>query len=577
MIAVTTFGRMKANWRSQFVLIAAISISVLALGQPVVAQVRVAGNTAIPSPTIGRWLAEIGDRPVEEIACRLCEIYRRHGYYDAQVITHHDPSSPNEGVLCIDEGRPVMIGDITISCPSAFSGMIDQSMITSILTGIASRENIDQGLTRIVAELSGDGYPRACLVPQDFRRNGDRLSFALDIDPGPRARVDCWRITGLSRTDTAFVRKTLDLQVGVIWDRREKARVAKQAAELDYLLLAAEPRIIDSRDDALLTVEIPLVERPALIADGGLGLTAAEMGERGLRGRMRLTIENPFGRGRNLELMISRPSGQTSESRLNLADSRFAGSGVGLSLGLEQLRQASMYDRFSTRAGASLTASRRIRLGLEIGWMKITPLGDRADASPSRRYEVSLSARNAMAGLPAGGTDWQVTMTTSFRRTFQPRAAPAVPSSSRRIRLAASIEPRWTFGQGLDVHPLAAFAGWLGPDSDLSWGDEMYIGGPGTVRGYAERAFATRGHLLFATEVGYHPAGYIRFFGFGDLVYYRRFTSDGITDRLWRRVVGYGLGLETINYLGRTRVEIGWPEGASAGEGVIYLRWLRGW
>jgi hypothetical protein len=235
-----------------------------------------------------------------------------------------------------------------------------------------------------------------------------------------------------------------------------------------------------------------------------------------------------------------------------------------------------LYDRFSSGVGASLIVGRGIHLGLKIGWTRITPLGHHDKIFPARRYDVSVTAGDQIVDSQLPAVHWRLAMTASLRRTFDLRPGNEMSSSSRRVRLTASAKHNWTLGGGFNLRPKVSFHGWLGPDKDLSWGDELYLGGPETVRGYAERSLATRGYILFAVEAGYQPAARFRLFGFADLVYYRRFISDS-PDRIWRRVAGYGLGLETINYLGQTRLEIGWPENAAAGDGVIYLRWLRGW
>ena len=561
--------------------VAAVCLMFMLMAPAMAESIIINGNHSIPTPTIQRWLAEIGDPPLPIIARQLADWYHEQGYYDATVVVEMDSLAAEKMILSIEEGPLVHLGAVFVRFQGDYFGALDQSAIAAMITGPASRQNIDDGLRKIVQGIAEEGYPAVRVSPVDFLRRGQMLSFTITIAPGSRARVGQWCITGLTRTDTAFVRRVLGLQTGMVWDRRECASLMQRIAGLDYLRLAAEPRIIRQDHDTLVTVELPLAEQPAVLADGGLGVDAEEGSKRGLRGRLRMTIENPFGGGQRLGLFISRPAGHSTESQVDFADPHLLGMGCGVTAGLAQLRQAGVYDRFSVYAGVTLHTRHEIRSALRFDWMRITPLSETNSINPARRYDLSanIGTRDS-SGIRYFA--WKAGATVSLRRTFTHTALTTggdgaeTISSADRVCVAGIAGRILSLYQGIEIRPLISAKSWLGADDNLAWGDEIYLGGPETVRGYSERAFISRGYVLLNLEAGLQPLRSVGMYAFIDLAYYRKFPSAN-PDQLRRRVFGHGFGLETFNYLGRTRLEFGWPERTTAGDGVIYLRWLHGW
>jgi outer membrane protein assembly factor BamA len=556
-------------------VVAVVLVVVSLAGSTACGQIYLEGNHAVSAARIQQWLAETGAQSPSRMAEQLGAHYREAGYYDARVVIDHD-SLTSELIARIDEGPAVTLGKIQAQFIADYAGAVDETAINEILSGIASRENIDRGIRRIVEEIAADGYPVVQISPVDFKRQGNTLNFSLEIDPGPPVRVGYWRITGLGRTDTAYIRETLGLATGAIWDRETQTRLKGKIAELEYLRPAAEPRIIEHHADTLVTVEVPLAELPAVVADGGIGLASGRGGEQGLRGSIRLTVDNPFGRGRHLGLVVSRPNERSSESLLEFADPHLITRRLGVSAGLVQSRQNTAYDRFAATVGMTLAVHRRTRLSMELGWTRITPLGGSSGLAPARSYDLSVAAGSLGFQDQPSGTLWQVEITGSLRRTFVNRGTTETVVSSRRYRVSGMAGRAFNCIQGIQLRPKLSSKSWLGRNPELNWGDELFLGGPETVRGLAEQSISARGYVLLSLEAGLRPAQYFGAFGFIDLAYYQRFLPEN-DKRTWRRLAAYGLGLETYNYLGRTRLEIGWPEQATAGDGVIYLRWLRGW
>jgi len=552
-------------------------ISASMIPAPSRARVMFAGNKYISSSVLQRWSVEIGPCPADELAQLVQQRCRRSGYFDAIVSVAGNTAISGNIKLQIDEGSPVTFGDVEVGFPSEFNGAFFRAHIENTFSGVAAADRLDRLLRQTVEELADSGYARARAMPEDFRRIDDKLDFSLFIDPGPRVRVGAWRITGLARTDSGRVRRLLELYTGAVWNREEQSRIQDRVRQLDYLHPSGDMKIASHVCDSLVIVEIPLAERPSVLADGGIGLAGGQVSGNRWQGRFDLSVENPFGGGRRLNLLISRLAQNTSLSRLGYLDPDIAASRIGISLDLEQSRESSAYDRFSLGFGGLLRMSRTTQFELRFQWSRFTPLSEHNGINAARRYDLSVAVGESMPGGRTSvysRTTWHMGITASFRREYS--GGETHNELAARARANASLTCHWRSGRHWGLRLRLSGESWIAPNRQLQWGDELYLGGPESIRGYGERTLTARGYVLTSLEAHYRPAARLGMYIFSDLAYLREFDLDD-PNRQTRRAVGYGLGLETLNNLGRTRFELGWPEGAAFRDGVIYLRWLRGW
>ncbi len=552
---------------------AAVAALLLWVSPLYAAEITIQGKHTISGRLLELWAAECRDGDAAAIAEAVRERYCRNGYFDAQVV---GMAGPEETViLSISEGPAITLGEVKYILPEGADKTLFPFATEERMRGIASAANIENGLQRLVTSFVDKGYPLVQVSPENFHREGNLLLLSVRIDPGPRVRVAGWRIVGLERTDTADVRRLLELSAGLAWDLSQQSRIEEKLASIEYLRLSGRIDIARYLNDSSVVIEIPLAESPAITADGGLGLTGNNTGDAAWRGRLTVMVDNPFGGGRQLDLLLSHP-GEATRSRLRFSDPQLGHSRIGLYVTLEQEKAPPLYDRVTGSLGWSLRAGREIYARAAGSWSKITPLSDQNGIAPARKYDFPLSVGNRLPGSRgAVAFFWSSGLSASIRREFGVGGGHTAATVSR-LRVNSSVRGLWSLRRDVRVRVAGHLASWLGPDTDLSWGDEIYLGGPESLRGYPERSFTTRGFALLSSEIGFYPTRAYGVFLFSDVAHYRPFsTASGRI--VAEQVIGYGLGLETINYLGRTRLEVGWPEDGNIGDGVMYLRWLRGW
>jgi outer membrane protein assembly factor BamA len=100
--------------------------------------------------------------------------------------------------------------------------------------------------------------------------------------------------------------------------------------------------------------------------------------------------------------------------------------------------------------------------------------------------------------------------------------------------------------------------------------DLFYLGGFGSVRGYADETFLATRYFLGRTEPRFHlgPNDYLfGFFDFADLSLGRDISGLSVSDRF---KPGVGLGISAGNE--RLVLVLGWGEKAKIKDGIVYLR-----
>ncbi len=531
------------------------------------------GNRSIPAAEIRQWISAI-DNP-DELADKIQHNYRRRGFYDAVVrLEQTGEDSLVSWAVVISEGPEIRFGVIQIEWVGCDPPPQKARYPGKVFGGAASETAVHKGLKSLVQRLRDDGYHYAQVVPGDFRRHGDKLDFVLRVIGGPRLRVTEWQVSGTQRTPPEFILKRLRLETGIPWTRDLQEQLEQHVHSWQFVRLAGSPKIVRVIDDSLVVINIPLNESPVFIADGGLGFDGSGAASQGLQGNMNLRVDNPFGRGRQFDLRVSRQAQQTSETRLQLTDPGLITPGIGTRVLLDQRRHGESYEKLSLGTGLSLDFSSTDQGNIEFTWNRILPLQADSPVQNARQYDLSASMSKTFTPNSSIRTDIQAQVTGSIRRVYE--AEMSANALKPRFRLAGSLEHRGMVSAWCDLRLAGRGEGWLGRAAGNRWGDEMYLGGPESVRGYPEFAIPTGAYALVSGETGAHLTRNTRLHAVVDYARYQPFHQAKSLAR-WENLWSVGVGAEARSRLGRTRLDIGWPLPGAFGDGILYLRWLRGW
>ncbi len=551
-----------------------VLMTTLIFGTAEAHEYQLTGNQSFSTREIVGWLASARVNNENAAAQVIRDHYRRRGFYDAtvQAIAHTDDSTTC--TIIIHEGPEIHLGRIDVRWVDSEKPILPEPQVQGAFAGVASESALHRGLETLVQRLRDDGYHYAQVFPDEFSRREERLDFTVRIAPGARLMVAEWQITGTQRTAPHLVRRRLRLRNGVPWTRRLRNEIEQTIRSWDYLRLTGSLAITRFINDSLVVVTIPLAEPPVFVADGGLGYDGGAMSRRGVQGTMNVRVDNPFGSGRKLNFELSRQTPRTSNTKLQIFDPHIIAAGIGVRLQLHQRRHARSYEQLSLGIGFPIALSPTDQGIVDFTWNRILPLTAGNGVPNSRRYDLSATFTKTVIHGSGSRTTLSTSTSGSVRRVYG--SSISGDETRLRFRLNGEMKHRRLLSSRFDLEFVGRGEGWLGHVVANSWGDEMYLGGPQSLKGYAEFAIPADAYVFLSTEIGYRLSSHTRMHTFVDYARYRPFQQYLLFSH-WPVRWSAGIGTEARSRLGRTRLDIGWPLPGSLGEGIIYLRWMQGW
>lgn len=478
-------------------------VSLLVQPGPVVrlGEVELAGESPLPEEELRETARAVGGRGlrapratpglVRDAARAVADLHRGRGYLEAEVEGRLDapPGAERAKVeLDVEPGPLLRLGELRFEGLDAAEAARRRAAFGEEL---ASDEPVRPGALdaladRIVAELDADGHPDAA-VDWVLSRAGEGVVDALvSVSPGPRVRLGELSVEGLVRTEEEFVRRTLDLDPGMLLSREElvQARRRLRATGLFSSVLLREQ---GERADGAERVR-DLVARVRERDHLDLALGAGYDTDDGPIGSLSFTNRNLDGRARSAGLHL-RLSGRDSrlEGRLNWP--RLGGSKWAL---LETLRlrrddeEGITTRRIGLRSEFSRSFGSRVRLELH-------HLVDRLDSE-----DVELSVfdpgrdEGRLSELGAGwvfdGRDDPLRTTRGRLSSAEVRAAGSWIGSEVEQLVVEGHQAWWrpvSSRGAVLAASLRIGAGWpLDGGERLVLAERFRVGGVGSLRGF---------------------------------------------------------------------------------------------
>ncbi|MEW5700835.1 MAG: hypothetical protein AB1792_01210 [Candidatus Zixiibacteriota bacterium] len=440
---------------------------------------------------------------------------------------------------------------------------------------------VDEGRTRLVVEtllraLANEGHHHASVEPRDFTVHDASIEFTLAVDPGPLTVVAGWRFEGVSRTDTVWLSRVLDLRVGMTATRSALEAIMRRLRRISHLQCASPPELELLSDDTLAIVTVYVRELPATTFAGALA--AGEGGSAAgapLSGNLALGMAGMFRRDRSFGLRYERWRRDEMLLRLDVAE---AGKSCGRWDWRAQLEEWNHRDhRQHARLETAYRLDRRheLRATVRAQWSKITP--DRAVVPAARTTEIGLGIGQGMIKYATPGSE-PPTVTWSCRLTNSTRRELAVPGRSGRRETRTLFE--WNLagglcvGRGLMLTVRGWGRSWPNSETRLGPGDEWFLGGSEWLRGYADRTVIATAGVATALELSVSPDRAVGASIFGDaarLLPFDRETGSRLTPYSY----GAAVLLRSSNRSGR--LEFAWRDHVAWRDGIVRLAVSQGW
>lgn len=432
----------------------------------------------------------------------------------------------------------------------------------------ALSDKILQAESRIVSDLKDQGYPLAKIADRSVVADHatSRLDVAISANPGPPATFGHVTVQGAKRTKVDFIIRQAEIEPGSRYDPEILRRAAKRLRDLGIF---ASVRVIEA--DRLdtggsLPIMIEVSERKRHVIGGGgtissvdgLGLEAYWR-HRNLFGEGEtLSLEGSVGRIINGDYGAMEYSGQVVFTKPGVF-----GPATSFSATLGAKREnPETYESRSVYGSMKLTNRPTDKLTYDVG----------TEVEYSRESDALGTGHYALFGVFGNITydsrDSIVNPTRGFRATLH--AEPAYDAETGGVMgfTKASLSTYWSLN-GSDRFVLAnriAGGSIISPHlADIAPSRRYYVGGGGSVRGYAYRNVGPRvagevigGRSFFetSTEIRTRITETFGVVGFVDAGAAYNSQFPDFSEEL---KVGVGAGLRYFSPIGPLRLDVAVP------------------
>jgi len=448
--------------------------------------------------------------------------------------------------------------------------------VTEITRRIRAQSDLEQLVSGILTRLSSSGYRAASVRPSDFVLHDNRLDFTLTIHTGKVHQVMECVFAGLERTDTAWLKQTVALPLGVPLTERWLTSAANRIESISYIRVASPPEIIllDSATPDMQPVCVVwnLTEAGASKFDGLLAAGGGP-GDQGLTGRASVSFDGLFGRDRSAGLQYQRTQPGWHALRLDFRERGVIAGPLDWRMRVDDITQRERRQAIELGTALHLGIARNWRLILEGRWQKVVPELD--PIAPTRVLEATGGVGVLAPNTDRAGERHPASLeirTAYSRRTEWPLSS-SVSSRSHRLRIETHATAMQDVAFGWSVGLSANTRWWPEGLSDLGPGDEWYLGGPDHLRGWEDQSVAAASGIWSSIEFSRALNRSLNVALFGEGAWVRMLQTTGETVLLY----GYGaaLGLRAMERTGR--LEFAWPSHAPLRDGIIRLRITQSW
>ena len=401
----------------------------------------------------------------------------------------------------IDEGDQYTVGDVLI----AGTPILPEAELRSLLTvrpgDVFSRRAVADSAAAIARRLGDEGYAFANVNPiPAVDEDGKKVGMTFFIDPGRRVHVRRIDFTGNTRTNDEVYRREMRQFEGAMYSVSAIERSRIRLQRLSFVeSVNIETRRVPGVEDQI-DLKITVTERMS----GSLTLGAGYSQSDGILLNAGISQENFMGTGKRLSVNINNSSINKTYS-FAYTNPYYTEEGVSRGFGVfyreTDAAEAKISNYSANRLGANLTYGIPLT---EYDSLRLVPKIENieiitADDTPDEIFDF----------LAANGKQYNVLgVDMSYTHDTRDRVLLAKRGSLQRLGLEAIVPGSDLTYYKVDYRALqyiplgekftlllngeVGYGAAYGDSSDLPFFEKFFVGGPGSVRGYASRSLGPR-------------------------------------------------------------------------------------
>jgi outer membrane protein insertion porin family len=474
-----------------------------------------------------------------------------------------------------------------------------------------SDDLLERSIDQILMLYDENGFPYCEVSPSDFKITDEgKLSFSLEVNEGPRVKIDKIEFEGLKNTKEQVIRRESRLRrdsFGFFSQSRvnkslERLRRLSYIKDIDEVSLLADNDPIRGLSPETAVLKIKLTERRNNSFSGILGYVPSAQTFRAspptvnrngyLTGKIDLAFDNIFGTGRRVDLNWYKKDPYSSYFSFSYREPWILGLPPTLELGISQTDYDSTYLQISMTAGLLFNPLEKISWGAEVGWERVVPgPAGMAYLLHSRKYKAGVNLTiNLLNDLsnPRKGLFHQTQVTYSRKRNYSaqtddlPTTSGSTPKKEIIYATKFSLDlehflptfSKQTFMTGIHLRGMTTDEKSDDPSGVVPFPEQFKLGGIKSLRGYTEEEFSGTKVAWTNLEYRFLLGLESRFFIFADYGYFFR-QVQSIEENTLREIsgkkLGYGFGIRIDSRAGLLGIDYGIGEKDRFSEGKIHF------
>lgn len=505
-----------------------------------------------------RWVGETLEVQMRSLAAELID----QGYLEARFEISRSSQDPQ---LLVEPGPVASQLRLASRVRGANSTEVD-SLSALLARPETSRQYARNRLESLLANWVRDwaevGFPFAVASVDSVRISEGVVEAGLSLEVGKRRVWGEVDFPGLTSTRPQFLRKLLRLRPGNGFAQSSLER-AQLRLERSGLFSSVGDPLLESLEDHRLRVYFPVEENQHNRIEGAVGYSGES---ESVSGWVTLELGNLFGTGRSLDLRWERLREDRTLLDLAYREPLLWGLPIAARLEVQQEVRDSTYTLDRTEAALEMELGGDF-VGEFGGEFRRSVLGTEPNSELVRRTSSLVGLRwdserpTRFLGSRVGGK--LLAGRSRIRPAEGERRSERVDRIELEILRWFAPSPAWR------VRTRTQAAGLSGSRSrQLPLSEALWVGGSATLRGFPERAFATRRFAVIRIEAGpLLSAEPGRVYVFLDGGWFR-----DLLDGDDRRELGWGIGIANEGQGRSLIVDFGVPGGSSLSNGRLHLR-----
>lgn len=499
--------------------------------------------------------------------------------------------------------------NIQISNPIEIEGnrfFQKQELLSHIMLkpGLIYRDDLlERSIDQILMLYDENGFPYCEVSPSDFKITDEgKLSFSLEVDEGPRVKINKVEFEGLKNTKEKVIRRESRIQrdsFGFFSQSKvnqclERLRKLSYIKDIEEVSLLAENDPIRGLSPETAVLKIKLTERRNNSFSGILGYvpsartfrtSPSSVNRNGyLTGKIDLVFDNIFGTGRRVDLNWYKKDPYSSYFSFSYREPWILGLPPTLEFGISQMDYDSTYLQISITAGLLFNPLEKISWEAEVGWEKVVPGPAGETYLPhSRKYKAGVNLTiNLLDDLnnPRKGLFHQTQVTYGRKRNYSTSDFAPKKEVIYDTKFSLDLEhflptfSKQTFMTGIHLRGMTTDEESDDPSGSVPFPEQFKLGGINSLRGYREEEFSGTKVAWTNLEYRFLLGLESRFFVFADYGYFfrqARSTEDKILRKISGKKLGYGFGIRIDSRAGLLGIDYGIGEKDRLSEGKIHF------